>query len=177
MDQVNSPSVAGKGYRFEDQGFFWEEYPDMVRYEDVIRVTNAEGSGTFDISFQNEKGKKREASVILDNRAQEQPLRALLSRRIPGVAPQIRTQTAWEACRWWLTLALCLDGLVAIIIALNTWGQGATVSVPVWALPILMIGQFLSTKTLLIIGAVLLILCVTGAVHALVKRKPVWEIK
>lgn len=177
MDQVNCPSIAGKGYRFEDQGFFWEEFPDMVRYEDVTRVTNAEGSGTFDISFQNEKGKKREASVILDNRAQEQPLRALLSRRIPGAAPGIRTQTAWEACRSWAILALCLDGLVAIIIALNNWGQGATVSVPIWILPILLIGRFLSTEALLAIGAVILIICVTGGVRALVKRKPVWEIK
>ena len=177
MDQVNGPFIAGKGYRFEDQGFFWEEYPDMVRYEDVTHVTNAEGSGTFDISFQNAKGKKRDASVILNNRAQEQPLRALLSRRIPGAAPGIRTQTAWEACRSWLLLAVCLDGLVAIIIALNNWGQGATVSVPVWALPILMIGRLLSTEALLAIGAVLLILCVIGAVHALMKRKPVWEIK
>ena len=149
----------------------------MVRYEDVIRVTNAEGSGTFDISFRNGKGKKREASVILDNRAQEPPLRALLNRRIPGAAPEIRTQTAWEACQSWFFMALCMDGLVALIIALNNWGQGATVSVPIWILPILLIGRFLSTETLLAIGAVMLIICVIGAVRALVKRKPVWEIK
>ena len=176
MDQVNCPSIVGKGYRFEDQGFFWEEFPDMVLYEDVTRVTNAEGSGTFDISFRNEKGKKREASVILENVAQEQPLRALLNSHIPAT-PSTRTQTAWEACRSWFFLALCLDGLVAIIIALNNWGQGATVSVPIWALPFLLIGRFLSTEALLAIGAVILIICVTGAVHALVKRKPVWEIK
>ena len=176
MDQVNGPSVAGKGYRFEDQGFFWEEYPDMVRYENVTHVTNAEGSGTFDISFRNQKGKKREASVILENAAQEQPLRALLNQRIPGAVPEIRTQTAWEACRSWLTAALCLDGLVAIIIALNNWGQGATVSVPIWLLPFLLIGRFLSTEALLAIGAVILIICIIGAVRSLVKRKPVWEI-
>lgn len=177
MEQVNHPSVTGKGYRFEDYGFFWEECPDIVRYEDVIRVTNAEGSGTFHISFRNGKGKKQNACVILDNMAQEQPLRMLLSQCIPNADFKARTQTAWEACRAWFLAALCLDVLVGIIIALNLWGGGVTVSVPIWFIPFLLVGRFLSTETLLIIGAIILILCAVGAVRALIKRKPVWEIK
>lgn len=177
MEQVNRPFVNGKGYRFEDHGFFWEECPDLVRYEDVIRVTNVEGSGTFHISFRNRKGKKQNACVILDNMAQEQPLRALLTQCVHNAVPTARTQTAWEACRPWFTAALCLDVLVGVIIALNTWGSGVAVSVPIILLPVLLIGRFLSVETLLTIGAVILVICAVGAVRALTKHKPVWEIE
>ncbi|MBD5099206.1 MAG: hypothetical protein HDT35_06640 [Clostridiales bacterium] len=100
----------------------------------------------------------------------------MLPRKIPRSAADTRPETVGEAVSGWATLGLCLAALVALIIALNTWGRGASVSVPIWFLPFLAIGSFLSTGVLIAIGAAILLLCGIGAAVSLAKRKTVWEI-
>lgn len=174
MPEITQGPIAGSEYRFLEDGFSCRDCPGPVGYEDVTEVTNVPGSRCFDISFITKKGKKRKVTVILDNDSQIEPLRAMLMRKIPGASAHTRAETAWEACGAWVTMGLCLAGLVVLIIVLNTWGRGATVSAPIWILPFLMIGSFLSTSVLIGIAAAILAAFGVGAVLSLRKRKTVW---
>lgn len=174
MPETTQSPIAGNEYRFLEDGFSCKDWSGPVRYEDVTEVTCVDGSSCFDISFVTPKGKKRKVSVILDSHAQKEALQTLLLRKVPGASAGTRPQTAWEACGGWVTVGLCLAGLVVLIIVLNTWGRGTTVSVPIWLIPFLMIGSFLSTEVLLVIAAAILILFGVLAVLSLGKRKPVW---
>ena len=174
MPEITQGPIAGSEYRFLEDGFSCKDWSGPVRYEDVTEVTNVPGNGCFTISFTTPKGKTRKVEVILDNGSQAEALRAMLLRKVPSASVHTRAQTAWEACGTWVTAGLCLAGLVVLIIVLNTWGRGATVSVPVWLLPVLMVGSFLSTTTLLVIAAAILVIFGVGAVLSLRKRKTVW---
>lgn len=176
MPEITQDPIVGSGYRFEEDSFSCKDYSDPVRYEDITKVTNVPGNCCFNISFTNPKGKARKVEVILDSTSQAEALRATLSRKIPRAAADTRPETVGEAVSGWATLGLCLAALVGLIIVLNTWGRGASVSVPIWLLPFLMIGSFLSTGTLIAIGAAILALCGIGAAVSLAKRKTVWEI-
>ena len=177
MAETTQNPIVGQEYRFLEDGFMCKDWSGPIRYEDVVSAANVpEGSACFDVSFLTAKGKKRKLSIILDSHTQSEPLRGLLSRKMPGVSAHTRPQTAWETCGTWVTAGLCLAGLVVLIIVLNTWGQGATVSVPIWLIPVLMIGSFLSTEVLLIIAAAILVIFGAGAALSLRKRKTVWEI-
>ena len=176
MPEIAQGPIVGSEYRFGEDGFACKDCPGPVRYEDVTEVANVPGNCCFDIRFATPKGKTRKVEVILDSGSQIEPLRALFLRKMPGASAHTRTQTVWEAVSGWVTLGLSLAALVAAIILLNTWGRGATVSVPIWLLPVLAVGSFLSTNTLLIIAAVILVICGIGAMVSLRKRKTVWEI-
>ncbi|MDE6260094.1 MAG: hypothetical protein K2M42_04425 [Oscillospiraceae bacterium] len=176
MPEIMQGPIAGREYRFEEDSFSCKDCSDPVPYKDITKVTNVPGNCCFNISFTTKKGKTRKVAVILDSTSQAEALRATLSRKIPRAAVDTRPETVWEAVDAWVTLGLCLAALVALIIALNTWGRGASVSVPIWLLPFLMIGSFLSTGTLIAIGAAILLLCGIGAAVSLAKRKTVWEI-
>ena len=177
MSQALQPSIEGRGYRFSEGEFACSELSDPVRYENITGVCLVPGSSCFEISFKTPKGKKRQVSVNLENPGQEKALQEMLLRKIPGAAADTRPQTVREAAGGWATLGLCLTALVALIIALNTWGRGTSVSVPIWFLPFLMIGSVLSTGTLVAIGVAILLVCGIGAVLSLKKRKTVWEIQ
>lgn len=174
MPEITQGPIAGNEYRFWEDGFSCRDYPGPVGYEDVTEVTNVQGSRCFDISFTTKKGKTRKVTVILDNASQIEPLRAMLMRKVPGASAHTRAQTAWEACGTWVTTGLCLTGLVVLIIALNTWGRGATVRVPIWIWPFFMIGSFLSTNVLIGIAAAILVAFGVGAALSLRKRETVW---
>ncbi|MDE6280349.1 MAG: hypothetical protein K2M15_00915 [Oscillospiraceae bacterium] len=176
MPEITQGPITGREYRFEEDSFSCKDCSDPVRYEDITKATNVPGNCCFYISFTDKKGKTRKVTVILDSENQIEPLRAMLQRKIPHAAADNRPETVWEAVDAWVTLGLCLAVLVGLIIALNTWGRGASVSVPIWLLPFLMIGSFLSTGTLIAIGAAILLLCGIGAAVSLAKRKTVWEI-
>lgn len=176
MQETVQGPIQGREYRFSGDGFVCKEWPDPVRYEDVTAASSADGSGCFDISFTTPKGKKRKVSIILDSHAQKGPLQALLVGKIPGASVHTRNQTAWEACGGWVMTGLGLAALVVVIILLNTWGRGATVSAPVWLIPFIMIGSFLSVEILAAIAAAILVIFGAGALLSLRKRKPVWEI-
>ena len=176
MPEIMQGPIAGSEYRFGEDGFSCKDCAGTVRYEDITKVTNVPGNCCFNISFTTQKGKARKVEVILDSGSQIEPLRAMLLRKIPRAAADTRPETVWEAVDAWVTLGLCLTALVALIIALNTWGRGASVSVPIWFLPFLAIGSFLNTGTLIAIGAAILLLCGIGAAVSLAKRKTVWEI-
>lgn len=174
MPEITQGPIEGSEYRFLEDGFSCKDCPGPVRYEDVTEVTNVPGNCCFDIRFVTPKEKTRKVEVILDGGSQIEPLRALFLRKMPGASAHTRTQTVWEVVNGWVTLGLSLAATVAAIILLNTWGRGATVSVPIWLLPVLMVGSFLSTKTLLIIAAAILVICGIGAALSLRKRKTVW---
>lgn len=157
-----------------EDGFVCKDWSGPIQYESVTNVTSEDGSGCFDISFLTPKGKKRKVSVILDSHAQKGALQALLLRKVPGASGHTRSQTAWEACGGWVTAGLSLAAIVVAIILLNTWGRGATVSVPIWILPFILIGSFLSTEVLLGIAAAILVVFGVVAVISLGKRKSVW---
>ena len=176
MPEITQGSIAGSEYCFGEDGFSCKDCAGTVRYEDITRVTNVPGNGCFGISFTNQKGKTRKVSVILDSGSQTEPLRAMLLRKIPGASTGARPQTAWEACGTWVTAGVCLAGLVVLIIVLNTWGRGTSVVAPIWMIPFLMIGSFLSTQVLIGIAAAILVVFGAGAVLSLRKRKTVWEI-
>lgn len=176
MTEANQGVIAGNEYRFGEDGFSCKDWSGPVRYEDITKVTNVPGNGCFNISFTTPKGKTRKVEVILDNGAQAEALRAALPRKIPRAAVDTRPETVREAAGAWATLGLCLAALVALIIALNTWGRGTSVRVPIWFLPFLMIGSFLSTGALIAIGAAILLACGIGAAVSLAKRKTVWEL-
>lgn len=174
MPEVTQGPIAGREYRFLEDGFSCKDWPDPIKYEDITEVTNVPGSGCFDISFTTPKGKTRKVSVILDGGSQAEALRSALPQRVPRASVGTRPQTAWEACGTWVTAGLSLAGLVVLIIVLNTWGRGATVTVPIWIMPILMIGSFLSTGVLIGIAAAILVIFGVGAALSLRKRKTVW---
>ena len=177
MEKAIQGPVMGKEYRFLEDGFLCKNWDGPIAYQSVTSVTSAEGDGSFEISFVTPKGKQRSVEVILDSFAQKGTVQALLLQGVPGARVRTRTQTAWEACGTWVTTGLSLAALVLVIIAINTWGQGTTVHVPVWVLPIVMIGSFLSTPVLLAIAAVILGAFGVGAVRSLVKRKTVWVLE
>ena len=176
MPEITQGPITGSEYSFGPDGFSCKDCAGTVKYEDITKVTNVPGNCCYNISFTTPKGKTRKVEVILDSGSQIEPLRAMLLQKIPRAAADTRPETAWETAGAWVTLGLCLTALVALIIALNTWGRGTSVRVPIWFLPFLAIGSFLSTKTLLIIGAAILLLCGIGAAASLAKRKTVWEI-
>lgn len=176
MPEIVQGPIAGREYRFMEDGFSCKDWSGPVRYEDITQVTNVPGNCCFDISFTDKKGKTRKVTVILDNGSQIEALRAMLLRKIPRAVADTRPQTVREAAGSWANVGFWLAVLVALIIALNTWGQGSSVSVPIWFLPFLMIGSFLSTGTLIAIGAAILLVCGIGAAVSLAKRKTVWEI-
>lgn len=174
MPETTQFPIAGREYRFETDSFVCKNWDGPVRYEDILEVTNVPGNGCFDIRFTTQKGKTCQVSVFLEGGGQGEALRAALLERVPGARVSSRPQTAWEACGTWVTAGLCLAGLVVLIIALNTWGRGTSVVVPVWMLPVLTIGSILSTPVLAGIAAAILVLFGVGAVRSLGKRKPVW---
>lgn len=176
MAEITQGSIVGSEYCFGEDGFSCRDCAGTVKYEDITRVTNVPGNGCFNISFTNQKGKARKVEVILDSGSHSEALRAMLPRKIPRAAVDTRPQTVREAAGGWVTLGVCLIALVALIAALNTWGRGVSVSVPIWFLPFLAVGSFLSTGTLIAIGAAILLLCGIGSAVSLAKRKTVWEI-
>ena len=174
MPEIMQGPIAGREYRFLEDGFSCKDWSGPVRYEDVTEVANVPGNCCFDISFTDQKRKTRKVTVILDSGSQIEPLRAVLLRKVPNSSASTRPQTAWEACGTWVTAGLCLAGFVVLIIALNTWGRGTSVVAPVWAIPFLMIGSFLSTQVLIGIAAAILIAFGAGAALSLRKRKTIW---
>lgn len=176
MPETTQDPIAGKEYRFLEDGFLCKEWDGPIRYEDIIKVTAEDGSLYVEFRFNNAKGKERGVSVILESSAQKSALMALLPRKIPNASVTTRSQTAWEAASAWVTLGVCLAALVGLIILFNTWGRGATVSVPIWMIPFLLIGSFLSTQVLIAIAAAILIISGVGAVLAQRKRKTVWTV-
>ena len=174
MPETAQGPITGKEYRFLEDGFQCKDWNGLIPYESVTGVTSEEKYGCFDISFLNKKGKKRKVTVILESYNQKAAVQALLLRKVPGATSHTRSQTAWEAMKGWVTVGLSLAAIVVIIILLNTWGRGASVSVPLWLLPVIMIGSFLSTKVLLIIAAAILVIFGGMAVISLGKRQGVW---
>lgn len=165
---VQTP-IIGSEYRFMEDGFSCKDWPDPIRYVDVLCAAVVPGSRYFDIDFKTPKGKKRRVSILLDRPGEEEAVQALLQTGIPAAASRTRVQTAWEAAGAWVTVGLCLAGLVGLIILLNTVGRGTSVTVPVWMIPFLFIGSLLSTGQLLLIAV--LILAGFGIASALSLRK------
>lgn len=176
MPEMTQGPIAGSEYRFLEDGFTCKDWSGLIRYEDITEVANVPGNCCFEISFNTAKGKTRRVEAILDGGSQIEPLRALFLRKIPGASAHTRPQTAWEAVKGWVTLGVLLAAFVGLVIALNTWGRGTSVVAPIWAIPFLMIGSFLSTTTLLAIIAAILAICGVGAAVSLGKRKTVWVI-
>lgn len=168
--------ITGSEYRFTNDGFTCKDYPDPIRYEDIISAAVVPGSRWFDITFRTPKGKKRKVSVLLERAGEEDAVCALLMERLTGAA-YTRPQTVRECCGGWGTFAVCLCVLIGLIIMMNTVGRGSSVSVPIWFIPFLMIGSILSVGQLVGIAGVIVVVCAVGALVSLKRRKTVWIIE
>lgn len=175
MTQENQTSLIGDGYHFTESCFLCKEYSDPVPYDHVDRIRITLGTRSCAINFRTPEGKKRNTSVTLASAAHGDALTALLQRAMPAGVVRTHSETVWEAVSGWVTLALGLEALIAVVIAIGMWG--GSVTVPIIIIPLLMIGRFLGTEVLVVIGAAILAVCVIGAILSLAKRKTVWEIK
>lgn len=168
--------VEGQKYRFFKEGFLCQDWPDLIPYEDVLCAAVVPGSDFLDIDFKTPKGKKRRTTIFLERPGQEETLWALLAEQISVAAVTTRPQTVKETCGAWITFGICLDVLVGLIILMNVMNP-ATAVAPIWLIPFLIVGSFLSVGHLLTIGAVIFAVSVAGAAISLKNRKTVLEIK
>ena len=172
MDQPVQNVIAGRDCRFLEDGFVCQDWPDPVRYEDVTKVCVTEGSNCVEVGFKTPKGKSRKVYEA----EQGQALQTMLKQKVPGASVTNREQTAWEVSGGWVVLGLSLAGIAVLLIVLNTVGRGASVTLPIWMAPFVLVGSFLGVGTLVAIAAGVLVLCGIAALLSLRKRKHVWEL-